>query len=149
MPLKSVQVTGADVAAATILSVGRVPVNVMDGMAALAFATMRAGAGRHSPRPQGTGRLFASLNRQGAGALTQIVGHDRTQAPHAEWVIFGSRPHAIRPRNAKVLSWIGPNGRVFARSVWHPGYIGDNYRDDAVEATMRALAGIVDNALGS
>lgn len=33
----------------------------------------------------------------------------------------GSAPHVIRPRRKKMLSWKGPEGRVFASSVNHPG----------------------------
>ncbi len=42
-------------------------------------------------------------------------------ARHALWVHEGTGPHPIRPRTKKVLSWKGPGGRVFARSVMHPG----------------------------
>lgn len=33
----------------------------------------------------------------------------------------GTRPHVIHPRKAKALSWQSGQGRVFARSVNHPG----------------------------
>jgi hypothetical protein len=65
----------------------------------------------------------------------QITGTHATvvaRTPYAATVEKGSRPHIIRPRNAKVLAWGGPRrltGRLrkgaqatnFARVVHHPG----------------------------
>lgn len=42
-------------------------------------------------------------------------------ANYARAVHEGTRPHVIRPNTAKVLSWQGPRGRIFAREVLHPG----------------------------
>jgi hypothetical protein len=146
----SVKIEGLNEIAALVAVVSRIPTQVIDQMATVAFGTMRAGAGRHSPRPGGTGNLFASLFYAGAGTKRQEVGHDGARAPYAEFVIFGSRPHEIRPKNAKVLSWIGGPGfntRIFARKVWHPGYIGDNYRDTALNDAIAMLPTAVGNAL--
>jgi hypothetical protein len=123
----------------------------VDDMATIAYGTFRAGAGRHAPRPNGTGRLFASLFHRGTNTLVQSVGHDGTVAPHAEFVIFGSVPHEIRPKGpptgAKVLSWMMGNRRVFARRVWHPGYAGDNYRDTALADALAILPAAVSDSL--
>jgi hypothetical protein len=128
-----------------------VPREVLDGMQAIAFATIRGGAGRHTPRPRGTGRLFASLFQDAPAPLTRRAGHDLDRAPHAQWVIGGSVPHAIpklRGPNQKMLRWFGPTGLpIFARSVWHPGYIGDNYIQSALNDTLRQFSAIVDRAL--
>ena len=43
--------------------------------------------------------------------VTAHVGTDVTYAPHIE---FGRG--TVRPVNAKALSWVGKNGRVFAQS---------------------------------
>jgi hypothetical protein len=43
----------------------------------------------------------------------------------------GSRPHTIVPRTKQVLSWMPPGGgRVFARSVQHPGTQPNRYLTD-------------------
>lgn len=52
---------------------------------------------------------------------TKVSGAVVADAAYALPVHEGSRPHVIRPAGAKVLSWIGGNGRVFAREVHHPG----------------------------
>lgn len=44
-----------------------------------------------------------------------------SRAPQAKWVLGGTRPHEIRPRNAKALYWVDRGGSHFARLVHHPG----------------------------
>lgn len=97
----------------------------------VAYDSAQTGAGEHFK----TGALFQSLyNRQISGGRS--VGHDPGRAPHARFVIFGTRPHVIRPNKRKALRWVGPRGFVFAKAVNHPGYRGDDYmlraRDDAL-----------------
>lgn len=133
-------------------SISGIPAQVVDDMAAIGFQGMRQGAGRHSPRPDGAGRLYRSLFRVGEGSKVQTVGHYLDEAPHAEHVIFGSIPHEIKPRNAKVLSWIGGvgfNRRVFRFRVWHPGYIGDNYRDAASTEAVARLPDFLSQRMGA
>lgn len=148
----TIKITGIPELQQTLAGIRRMPAQVLDDMATIAYTTMRAGAGRHSPRPSGTGFLFKSLFREGAGTMLQRVGHDGALAPYAQWVIFGAVAHEIKPRKAKVLSWIGGiggNRRVFRYRVWHPGYIGDNYRDEALNAALQHLAASVSTRLGA
>lgn len=148
----TIRITGVQELQRTLSLIGGIPAQVVDDMAAIAYGSMREGAGRHSPRPEGTGRLYRSLFRTGTGTKTQAVGHSLDDAPHAEHVIFGSIPHEIKPKNAKVLSWIGGvgfNQRVFARRVWHPGYIGDNYRDTALSDAFRRFPDFVSQRMGA
>ena len=145
----SITVTGTEELARTIASTRLLPRAVIDDMADIAQATMRAGAGRHSPRPGGTGRLFASLFRTGLGTLNQVVGHDLQSAPHALFVVFPTRPHLIVPKKpGGVLAWRADGGGgpwVFRKKVRHPGYRGDNYRDEAVTAALAGMRQIVDS----
>lgn len=148
----SITVTGVTELQRLLLSINGIPAQVVDDMAAIAYTGMREGAGRHSPRPGGTGRLYRSLFRTGTGSKTQAVGHSLDDAPHAEHVIFGSIPHEIKPKNAKVLSWIGGvgfNQRIFAKRVWHPGYIGDNYRDRALNDSVARLPDFLSQRMGA
>ena len=148
----SITVTGVTELQRTLSLIGGIPAQVVDDMAAIAYTGMREGAGRHSPRPEGTGRLYRSLFHTGQGSKRQQVGHSLDDAPHAEHVIFGSIPHEIKPRNAKVLSWIGGigyNRRVFRFRVWHPGYIGDNYRDVALSDAFRRFPDFVTQRMGA
>lgn len=134
---------------AMLLGVQRMPAQVIDDMAEIAFKSMQAGAGRHSPRPGGTGRLYASMFREWTGGLRQVVGHDLTQAPHALFVIFPTKAHAIVPKKpGGWLAWRADGGGgpwVFRRRVWHPGYRGDNYRDTAQQDALAAMRRIVDS----
>jgi hypothetical protein len=150
--MTSVTITGVEGLRQTLRNVAVFSRQVVDDMADIAFITMRSGAGRHSPRPQGTGRLFASLFREGAGTLRQVVGHDLGSAPHAMFVLFPTRPHEIVPKKpGGVLAWRSGGGGgpwVFRRRVWHPGYVGDNYRDEAVNDAIARMKQIVDTNFG-
>jgi hypothetical protein len=150
--MSSITITGLEALRVTLRNVASLDTKVIDDMAEIAFNTMRAGAGRHSPRPQGTGRLYASMFREGAGTLRQVVGHDLNAAPHAMFVVFPTRPHEIRPRKpGGVLAWRANGGGgpwVFRRRVWHPGYAGDNYRDEAEAAALSRMRQIVDTNFG-
>ena len=66
------------------------------------------------------------------GALTDGFAIVKADTPYAAPVEFGSKPHIIRPRNARVLAWGGSrrlSGRLrsgskpdhFAAFVHHPG----------------------------
>lgn len=111
-------------------------------MSQVAFDKMQAGAARHSKK----GDLFASLyNRAIPGG--REVGHDPERAPHAPFVVFGARPHQIRPKDKKALRWVSGNGFVFAKVVNHPGYRGDDYRTAAADESVRQMAAIASRAL--
>lgn len=50
----------------------------------------------------------------------------------------GTRPHVIRPRNAKALRWVAANGDIiFARSVRHPGTRANRYLSDSLPLAIR------------
>lgn len=82
--------------------------------------------------PRKTGYLARSI---GPGSLTRTFAIVHASAGYAAFVELGTKPHVIRPRNRRVLSWpanasgrrlsgrarsnAGP--RVFARKVNHPG----------------------------
>ena len=56
------------------------------------------------------------------------------------FVHFGTQPHDIRPKRRKALRWVG-HGDVFrfAKSVRHPGYRGDPFMYDALDAAARTI----------
>ncbi|MEU1550199.1 hypothetical protein [Nocardia sp. NPDC005745] len=84
-----------------------------------------------------------------SGELRDSMGHNVTTEPsraqlvvfararHAAWVHDGTRPHEIRPLNAKALRFEVGGRVVFARRVWHPGYAGNPFLRDAVNEEMR------------
>jgi hypothetical protein len=51
---------------------------------------------------------------------------------YASYVSEGTRPHLILPRRRRFLSWLGPQGRVFARRVHHPGTRANPWYRDGI-----------------
>lgn len=116
--------------------------DVINQTSQIAYDSAQRGAGRHIK----TGALFQSLyNRAITGGRS--VGHDPLRAPHALFVVGGTKPHQIKPKNKKALRWVGPNGFVFAKTVNHPGYRGDDYMKEAQDDAVRQLPVIFDQVL--
>lgn len=82
-------------------------------------------AGQHR-RYSRTGNLVRSVFKRRVPGGWE-VGHDAQIAPHAVFVIKGTRPHIILPRNKKVLRWPVPGGFRYAKRVKHPGTRADDY----------------------
>lgn len=72
--------------------------------------------------PVDTGQLRAS-HRSGHVVVTgdKVSADIVAEQDYSLAVHEGSRPHVIRPRRARVLTWGKGAGRVFATSVNHPG----------------------------
>jgi hypothetical protein len=79
--------------------------------------------------PRKTGFLQRNIK---PGRISRTSATVEARTPYAAAVEFGTRPHIIRPKNAKVLAWGGPrrlSGRLrkgakatnFAMIVHHPG----------------------------
>jgi hypothetical protein len=99
---------------------------------------VQAGADAHTK----TDALFQSVyNRAIPGG--REVGHDTRRAPHAVFVLFGTRPHEIRPKGKKALRWPGGGGFIFAKWVKHPGYEGDQYMHRAVQRALSGMEAII------
>jgi hypothetical protein len=63
-------------------------------------------------------------------------------APQALFLEEGTRPHVIRPRNARALRWFGPGGPIFARSVRHPGTRAQPWLEPAIRDNAGVFEGI-------
>lgn len=78
-----------------------------------------------------------------AGDITvrgTVVSTDVTATQdYAAAVHEGMKARVIRPKRAKVLSWVGPKGRVFASSVKHPGTKPRPWLLNAARASAGAL----------
>jgi hypothetical protein len=75
--------------------------------------------------PKRTGRLANHIwpvrHTSLAGGATVDLAFV-TDVPYARYVLEGTRPHTIVPRNKKALSWMNQMGdQVFATIVNHPG----------------------------
>ena len=84
-----------------------------------------------------TGALVQSIYKNRLRPLAWEIGHNRQQAPHALFVHWGTRPHAIKPSTKKALRWSGQGGYRFARGVHHPGYRGDPWLTRAAREAPR------------
>ena len=89
--------------------------------------------------PVDTGRLRASIRlerRSFLGFRTRwTIGSDVEYAP---MVNDGTRPHLIRPKNAKALRFKMGGRTVFAKVVKHPGTRARPFLDRALREVARA-----------
>lgn len=109
-------------------------------MSQVAYDEIQREADKHTV----SGALFDSVyNRQVDGG--REVGHDPKRAPHARWVVFGSRPHVIKPKERKALRWPSGDRFAFARAVNHPGYSGDDYMTRGADAALNRFYQIVND----
>jgi hypothetical protein len=61
-------------------------------------------------------------------------------ASYANFVDQGTKPHAIFPREARVLRWYGPSGApVFSKFAQHPGTRGVFFVQQTGEAMLEVL----------
>jgi hypothetical protein len=95
-----------------------------------ALAMMRANA------PFRTGYLREHISARTEASAGQVMVVLYTTVPYTRFIIGGTRPHVIEPRNAKALRWIahsGHGGPVFAKRVQHPGTKPDDFPARAIE----------------
>jgi hypothetical protein len=111
----------------------------------------RIWAGEAAPLGQGMLRASAPFR---TGALRQDIRFRKEQSPglmtvvyyatvpQARWVIDGTRPHPILPRNAKVLRWLGPGGMGvhYSKRVMHPGTKPNNFPERAIKPIGNAIS---------
>lgn len=83
-----------------------------------------------------TGALRASITRGQKSTFHHFI---RAGAPHAVFVEYGTRPHAIEPRRARVLRFVQAGQVRFAKRVWHPGTKPTHFMDDAATEGARFL----------
>lgn len=81
-----------------------------------------------SPRVTGTMQNRTSVTADGLTATA------RAATEYASFVKDGTRPHVIRPRRARVLSFFWPQagGRVFLAKVNHPGARANGWWDKGI-----------------
>lgn len=83
--------------------------------------------------PVDTGRLRASIRIESRRLLSlrsvYTIGSD---VSYAAYVHDGTRPHQIRPRNAKALRFVIGGRVVYARVVNHPGTRARPFLDRAL-----------------
>ncbi len=95
-----------------------------------------------------TGAMRRSIFNRRSGTDGRQIGFDPNIAPHAVYVLRGTRPHVIVPRNKSILKfyWERIGETVFRQSVNHPGYEGDDMILEAVNRIQRIMKSIVRDA---
>lgn len=143
MPI-TIKIDGADTLRATLPEIPKTMERIVIArMSEIAFDAMEKGASRHRV----TGALLQSLyNREVPGG--RQVWHDPQRAPHAAFVVFGTKDHSVAPVNKKALRWVGPSGKFFF-SKGHKvrGIVEDRYDETAADEAIKAFGKIVDDAL--
>ncbi|MHA6764682.1 HK97-gp10 family putative phage morphogenesis protein [Streptacidiphilus sp. PAMC 29251] len=93
----------------------------------------------------GAGRLKDSIRSERVAGAASVVLTFTANVPYAGFVLSGTAPHDIRPRNAQALRWDGPGGPMFARVVHHPGTRPDPFPERAI----RPLEAVIQAAMRS
>lgn len=89
--------------------------------------------------------LAEPIKVSGGKVTTEISAEGGAKQQYAMHVHEGTKPHVIKPRRKKVLSWKGPEGRVFASSVNHPGTPARPWLRRALQYTAPRLGFVVDS----
>ena len=72
---------------------------------------------------------------------------DRTRAPYGTYVHQGYKGFTIVPRHKKALRWVSDGKFVFAKRVRHPGYKGDPFLFNALDAKKDYVSKVFDNRI--
>ena len=88
--------------------------------------------------PTRTGKLRGSIRIERHGDEYHVVAGSRL-AYYAPFVEFGTRPHIIRPRRARVLRFEVRGKLIYARIVHHPGSRPIRFMEDALDRTLMEL----------
>lgn len=93
--------------------------------------------------PVDTGNLKNSIQASVDGLSAEVTAN----ADYAAYVEYGTAPHVIRPRNAKVLAFQAGGKTVFAAEVNHPGTPAQPFMTPAAEAVRPAFIAAMTQAI--
>src|SRR5699024_3680263 len=96
-------------------------------------------------RPLRNDYVAEPIKESGYEVTTENRVEGGAKQENAMYVHEGTKPHVIKPRRKKVLSWKGPEGRVFATAVNHPGTAPRPWLRLALEATAPKLGFVVES----
>ena len=69
-----------------------------------------------------------------------LVDWKNRKINYAMFVIFGSKPHIIEPKDKKALRF---GNFIFAKKVNHTGYKGDNFMQNALKETFNNMENLI------
>jgi hypothetical protein len=76
---------------------------------------------KEAPYDQGRLKRSIRVDTRITDKYSIITGYwDEGIAPHGEYVVFGTKPHMIKPKSKKALHW-GGKGGPFSKGHRHPG----------------------------
>jgi len=81
-------------------------------------------------------KLEGAVGIDDNGMMVEWKGKDIN---YALFVLLGTKPHNIKPKEKKVLRYNNIGEFVFAKSVKHPGYKGDDFMEKGLQDTMNNL----------
>ena len=93
--------------------------------------------------PKKTGKLQRGWTIRSIGNTFAV----ENAVSYANFVISGTRPHDIRPKQRHVLAFNCRGGKVFAKRVHHPGTKPNNFTVKAADSALGKFAGIISKAL--
>lgn len=93
--------------------------------------------------PYRTGKLRRSIFNKMRDVLN---GQVSTATEYAAYVEYGTNPHTIVPRRAKVLAFKIGGSMVFAKKVQHPGFSGRFYMRRTAQTTVELVKSIYEKA---
>lgn len=86
-----------------------------------------------------SGRLRSDITKNWVrGTRDRMTIRVGSSVAHSYMHHEGTRPHVIRPKNARALRWVAQDGSiVFARSVQHPGTRPNRFLTDSLHLAVR------------
>lgn len=65
----------------------------------------------------------------------------RGKINYVKFILYGTKPHTIKPKTKKALRFYYKNldKFIFSKTVHHPGYKGDNFLKKAIQKTFSQL----------
>jgi hypothetical protein len=70
------------------------------------------------------------------GTARGLVAYVVSEHPASVYVIYGTRPHIIRPRRARALRFEAGGRPVYARVVHHPGNAANDFLGRALHEAL-------------
>jgi hypothetical protein len=92
-----------------------------------------------SEEPSKTGNLRSTTTAHLSGTGLHVTVEFTTEAPYAQYVLLGTRPHLIVARSGGALAFDVAGGRVFAKVVHHPGTKPNDFLTRTVERAKPLL----------
>lgn len=114
-----------------------------------AFSNVKNRAKKHYVTGTMENNIFRIISKK---SLTGVVGIEDNgmmvdlkgkSVNYAIFVLYGTKPHTIKPKDKKAIRYPSVNSFVFSKSVQHPGYKGDNFLNDGVEDTYKNIDSII------